>query len=83
MEHNQLVNDYHKVLRMIKNYSLEEIDSLVRAINSYTEMVRAGDGLKPTGVTAEGEAKPNGECELDSTPIPREPIDSEPAIAVN
>ena len=85
MEHNQLVNDYHKVLRMIKNYSLSEIDSLVKAIGSYTEMVRAGDGLQPTpkGVPvnlAEG-ATPNGECEIDSAPVDRET--TEPQIAVN
>lgn len=80
MEHNQLVNDYHKVLRMIKNYSLSEIDSLVKAIGSYTEMVRAGDGLKPTGVTAVAEDA-NGECEIDSAPVDRET--TEPQIAVN
>ena len=79
MEHNQLVNDYHKVLRMIKNYSLSEIDSLVKAIGSYTEMVRAGDGLKPSGVALAENA--NGECEIDSAPVSGET--TEPQIAVN
>ena len=55
MEHGQLVNDYHRVLRIIKNYSLEEIDSLVKAIGSYTDMVRAGDGLQPKLEGANGE----------------------------
>ena len=44
MKHVELVGDYHKVLRMIKNYSVEEIDGLVRGIQSYADMLRVADG---------------------------------------
>ena len=84
MKHTELVADYHRVLRIIKNYSLDELDSLLQCIGSYTEMVRAGEGLQPLakGVPVNlASDEPNGEFKGDSLPA-NEP-EVEPQAAMN
>ena len=71
MEHGQLVNDYHKVLRIIKAYSLAEIDSLLAAVSTYRNMVRATEPQHELDVKA---VLPNGEVQIDSEPEDRQEL---------
>ena len=43
MKHIELIGDYHKVLRMIKNYSAYEVESLLKAIEGYLDILKSGD----------------------------------------
>ena len=43
MKSIDFVSDYHRVLRMIKNYNVEEVEKLIESIRAYADLMRSCD----------------------------------------